>query len=461
MTGAARRWYRSSHSVVSRETRTLQTENLSLTVGAFYVEVLDGPEKGARATPVEARLTVGTADDVTLRLTDRAVSRYHIELEATPGALWLRDLGSTNGTWSGPLALREARVTDDVELRLGGTRLRVVLERKRASLALSAETRFGELLGASAAMRRVYGALAAVAPTRSTVLLSGESGTGKELAARALHRASDRAAGPFEVVDCGAVPAALMESELFGHERGAFTGATAEREGAFARADGGTLFLDELGELPMELQPKLLRALGEGEVRRVGGRKSKQVDVRVVAATNRDLRTEVNAGRFRADLYYRVAVIQVRLPPLRERLDDLDVLVPALLAKLCADRGLKGAPEASEELVARLREHTWPGNVRELRNYLEQYAVLRAPPPFGDAPDAVPEGETALLDGLDALPLRDAKALLVDRFERAYLARALTRSGGNVAEVARQSGVNRATVFRALRRVGMREGDEG
>jgi len=263
------------------------------------------------------------------------------------------------------------------------------------------------------------------------------------------------------VVDCGAVPAALMESELFGHERGAFTGATAEREGAFARADGGTLFLDELGELPMELQPKLLRALGEGEVRRVGGRKSKQVDVRVVAATNRDLRTEVNAGRFRADLYYRVAVIQVRLPPLRERLEDLDVLVPALLAKLFADRGLKGAPEASEELVARLREHTWPGTVRELRNYLEQYAVLRAPPPFGDAPDAVPEGETALLDGLDALPLRDAKALLVDRFERAYLARALTRSGGNVAEVARQSGVNRATVFRALRRVGMREGDEG
>ncbi len=442
---------------MTRSTSTVRTDSLSLVVGAFHVEVIDGPDRGARAAPVEGKLTVGTAEGVTLRLSDRAVSRYHLECEATAEGLLLHDLGSTNGTWAGPFAIRDARLGESAEVRVGATRLRVTLEPKRASLPLSSEASFGELLGGSAAMRRVYGTLAAAAPTTSTVLLTGESGTGKELAARAVHTASARADGPFEVVDCGAMPTTLMESELFGHERGAFTGAATEREGAFERADGGTLFLDELGELPMELQPKVLRALGEGEVRRIGGRKARKVDVRVVAATNRDLRREVNAGRFRADLFYRLAVIQVRLPPLRERLEDLDALVPALTARIRAERAVRGTVECTEEFLDKLREHAWPGNVRELRNYLEQCMILASPPPFAEGAPAVSGDDEALLGGLDALPLRDAKAALVERFERRYLARALRETGGNVAEVARRAGVDRATVFRTLRRIGLRD----
>ncbi|MFO0651257.1 MAG: sigma 54-interacting transcriptional regulator [Polyangiales bacterium] len=445
---------------MTRTHSTVRTDTLSIVVGAFHVEVIDGPDKGARATPVEGKLTVGTAEGVTLRLSDRAVSRYHLECEAHPDALVVRDLGSTNGTWAGPFAIREARLGETAEVRVGTTRLRITMEARRASLPLSSQASFGGLLGGSAAMRRIYATLAAAAPTTSTVLITGESGTGKELAARAIHATSERADGPFEVIDCGAMPPTLMESELFGHERGAFTGAAGEREGAFERADGGTLFLDELGELPTELQPKVLRALGEGEVRRIGARKSRKVDVRVVAATNRDLRREVNAGRFRADLYYRLAVIQVRLPPLRERLEDLDVIVPALVARIRAERGARGPLECTEEFLDRLREHVWPGNVRELRNYLEQCMILSAPPPFSE--DASREDfsdEDDLVAGLDALPLRDAKAALVERFERRYLAKALEETGGNVAEVARRAGVDRATVFRTLRRIGMR-GDE-
>jgi transcriptional regulator with GAF, ATPase, and Fis domain len=312
-------------------------------------------------------------------------------------------------------------------------------------------------------MRRVYAMLEKAAPTTVPVLVLGESGTGKELAARALHAASPRASRPLEVVDCGGLPPTLIESELFGHEKGAFTGAVGEREGAFERADGGTLFLDELGELPLELQPKLLRALGEGEVRRVGGRKSKKVDVRVVAATNRDLRREVNAGRFRADLYYRLAVITVNLPPLRERLDDLPLIVPPLIEKIRRERRVATQVQADAALLATLRSHDWPGNVRELRNYLEQYVVLQVAMPFdrGDAAPVALAGVDELTAGLDALPLRAAKTELIERFERRYLTRVLAEAGGNVAEAARRAGVDRGTVFRALRRNGMREGEEG
>ena len=445
---------------MTRTMNTVRTDTLAIIVGAFSVEVIDGPDQGASAVPVDGKLTVGTADGVTLRLGDRSVSRYHLECEATSEGLIVRDLGSTNGTWHGPFAIREARLGETAELRVGATRLRVRMDARRASLPLSAQVSFGGLIGGSAAMRRVYGPLAAAAPTGSTVLITGESGTGKELAARAIHAASERADGPFEVVDCGAMPPTLMESELFGHERGAFTGAAGEREGAFERADGGTLFLDELGELPTELQPKVLRALGEGEVRRLGGRKTRKVDVRVVAATNRDLRREVNEGRFRADLFYRLAVIQVRLPSLRERLDDLDALVPTLAARIRARSAVRGALECSEDFLARLREHTWPGNVRELANYLEQCMILAAPPPFAEmSPGDEADDDGALLGDLDALPLREAKAALVERFERRYLARALQQTGGNVAEVARRAGVDRGTVFRALRRIGMRQGE--
>ncbi len=443
---------------------TVKLKDAHYTLESFRIEVVSGPNAGAWAVAVEGRATVGTADDVTLRLTDPTVSRYHVEFEASAGGVAVRDLESTNGVFLGAVALREARVSGTVDLRVGNSIVRVVIDGSRAPVAISAMSQFGALLGASAPMRRVYATLERAAPTTVPVLVLGESGTGKELAARAVHGASSRSQRPLEVVDCGGLTPTLIESELFGHERGAFTGAVGEKEGAFERADGGTLFLDELGELPLEVQPKLLRALGEGEVRRVGAKKSRKVDVRVIAATNRDLRKEVNAGRFRADLFYRLAVIQVRMPPLRERLEDLPLIVPAMIERIRRERRVPGAPHADAELMGLLTRHTWPGNVRELRNFLEQYVVLQEAPPFEGGEEGLMggghgEGEGELLAGLDALPLRAAKAELTERFERRYLARVLAETGGNVAEAARRAGVDRGTVFRTLRRTGMREGE--
>jgi DNA-binding NtrC family response regulator len=297
----------------------------------------------------------------------------------------------------------------------------------------------------------VYTRLALAAPTSAPVLVTGETGTGKELAARALHDASPRASEPFEIVDCGGMPATLVESELFGHVRGAFTGAERDHDGAFARAHGGTLFLDELGELPLGLQPTLLRALAEGQVRRIGGSSLEHVDVRVVAATNRDLRREVNAGHFRADLYYRLAVIEVKMPPLRERLEDLPILVPALLEAIARRRGLDAAFEPEAALLQALASHHWPGNVRELANHLEQMLILHVP--FAPAQPA--EGPPGLV-GLEALPWSEAKQRMMDRFERHYLERLFEVTDGNVAEAARRAGVDRTTLFRSMRRLGIR-----
>ncbi len=423
--------------------------------GRFKVSVIAGRDKGAEGTSREGRVTVGTAEGNTLRLADPTVSRYHVELEALADGVAVRDLGSTNGVVLGAARLREALLTESADLDLGRTRLRVSVASDREPLSLPDRVAFGPLLGASAAMRSIYATLERAAPTSAPVLVTGESGTGKELAARAVHDASPRAAGAFVVVDCGAMPPALIESDLFGHEKGAFTGATSARAGAFERADGGTLFLDEVGELPLDLQPKLLRALGEAEVRRVGGDRARKVDVRVVAATNRDLRREVNAGRFRADLFYRLAVIQMRMPSLRDRLDDLPLLVPALLDRVVERRRLPKRPAFDQSLLQLLARHAWPGNVRELSNYLEQYAILEILPPFeGDLAEALPADQLA--HGLLGMPFRAAKDELLRRFESHYLGALLEETGGNASEAARRAGIDRVTVFRALRRLGIK-----
>jgi two-component system response regulator GlrR len=425
------------------------------TAGCFKVTVVAGRDKGAAAASFEGRFTVGTAEGNTLRLNDPTVSRYHAELEATPEGVLLRDLGSTNGVLLGPAHLREALLTESTEVDLGRTRLRVAIASEREVLVLPERASFGPLIGASAAMRAIYATLERAAPTGAPVLVTGESGTGKELAARAVHEASPRAGAAFVVVDCGAMLSTLIESELFGHEKGAFTGAHVAREGAFERAHGGTLFLDEMGELPLDLQPKLLRALGEGEVRRVGGDRIRKVDVRVVAATNRDLRREVNSGRFRADLYYRLAVILVRMPSLRDRLEDLPLIVPALLDRIVMQRKLPVAPRCDDALLRVLGRHTWPGNVRELKNYLEQYAILESLPPF-EATEGEPGALPHLSEGLHAMPFRAAKEELLRRFEMHYLQALLEETSGNESEAARRAGIDRVTVFRALRRLGLK-----
>ena len=440
----------------------------------FTVRVVAGPDTGQEAQSVDGRLSVGTAEGAVLRLTDPTVSRYHVDFEATTQGVVVRDLGSTNRTLLNEVSIREVAVTRDVELEVGRSRIRVKFDVERSTVAAPLSSEFGMLIGQSTAMKLVFAALERTAATNAPVLITGESGTGKELAARAIHQASSRSAGPFEVVDCGGLPGSLIESELFGREGDG--GSEGDREGAFERAEGGTLFLDELGDLPLALQPKLLRALGEGEIRRVGGARPKQVNVRIVASTNRDLRRHVNSGQFRADLYYRLAVIQIRMPPLRERLEDMSLLVRSLLGDIAEDRNLEVHIEPDTQLIEALSRHSWPGNVRELRNYLEQLVILRT------APDLASEGDPAkakLLAGdgsatpgasgvaptsvgadafeaLQRLPLRMAKAELLERFERHYVTQLLQATGGNVAEAARRASVDRVTLFRTIRRYGLK-----
>ena len=436
-------------------TWTIHSSAAAYETPTLSVQVIDGPDAGKQVEAAEGELSVGTAEGCGLVLSDKSVSRFHLELRATPRGVVLRDLGSTNGTYVGALRVMEALLEGPAELRAGRSRMRVAVT-SRKPIEVSTVPAFGALVGGSSAMRAVFARLAKAAGTLSTVLLTGESGTGKELAARALHDKSSRKDGPFEVVDCGGLPPTLIESELFGHTRGSFTGANGDREGAFQRAEGGTLFLDELGELPLEVQPKLLRALGERVVRPIGAKNPVPVDVRVVAATHRDLRERVNQGLFRPDLYYRLAVIELRLPPLRDRLEDLPLLLPTLVEKLQRERGIQSAVDFDDRFIELLAKHDWPGNVRELRNVIEQWLVFAEPPelaPKLEAQQGAANSESAFAH-LVELPLRQAKNEAITAFERIYVERLLARTNGNVAEAARLSGVDRGTLFRMFRRHG-------
>jgi transcriptional regulator with PAS, ATPase and Fis domain len=306
-------------------------------------------------------------------------------------------------------------------------------------------------------MRQAFALLESAAASDATVLIVGETGTGKELAAEAVHEASSRRDAPFIIVDCGALPRELMESELFGHEKGAFTGAQNARAGAFEAAHGGTLFLDEIGELELELQPKLLRALERRHVRRVGSNQYRDVNVRVIAATNRSLEREVNAQRFRSDLYYRLAVLEVRLPALRERREDIPTLVEAILDHLGAKQRPEAAALRTPATAATLSRHPWPGNVRELRNYVERSLVMSSLPPLASSTgdfDAAPGGTRVDVDARQ--PYRDARDVALRDFERAYIEKLLELHGGNVRAAARAAGIDRKYLYRLMWRHSLR-----
>ncbi len=318
------------------------------------------------------------------------------------------------------------------------------------------------MVGQSEPMRRLFGLLRRAAASDATVLIDGETGTGKEVSAVAIHEHSARATGPFVVVDCGAIPAQLLESELFGYERGAFTGAVTARMGAFEAADGGTIFLDEIGELSLDLQPKILRALEGRKVKRIGSNSYQPINVRVIAATNRNLREEVDARRFRSDLYYRLAVLQINLPPLRERKSDLPLLVEDVLEQLGIQDAKTAAPLRAPEFAEMLNRYRWPGNVRQLRNYIERRVALgdAIPPPGNDTappPRPAPEHDKPLI-AFDQ-PLRVAREEWNSVFESRYLDALLARHGNNVSAAARAAGVNRVHLYRLLRKHGLREPD--
>ncbi|WP_245815040.1 sigma 54-interacting transcriptional regulator [Cystobacter ferrugineus] len=415
----------------------------------FRVVVETGPD-ARQEIPLEGTLLVGTQVEGGLRLSDPTVSRVHLELQARPEGVRVRDVGSRNGTWSLGVRIHEVTLAGEARFTLGKTTLLVMPEPTEEAAEPAPRTTFGRALGQSAAMQKLFGVLERTARSSFSVLLLGETGTGKELLAEAIHRASPRSNQPFVIVDCGAVVPSLIESELFGHAKGAFTGAHADRRGHLVQADGGTVFLDEVGELPLELQPKLLRVLESGTVRRVGDNAAKDVDVRVVAATHRDLKAEVAAGRFRADLYYRLAVVPVRVPALRERAED----IPLLARHLFQQAGQPDFP-LTEELVQRLMGYDWPGNVRELRNFVHR--VLAA----GDAelPDTRPVSAVTAAEDLSGLTFKEAKERMVEAFTREYLTALLARCGNNISEVARTAGLARSHVHGLLNRYGLKAGD--
>ncbi len=398
---------------------------------------------------------VGTDAGCDLALDDPAVSRNHAELTLTAHGVLVRDLASKNGTSISGVSIREAYLALASFARVGGVTLRLRVRGAPVDVPLSPGASFGGALGGSLVMRALFAELHRAAQTSETILLTGESGTGKELLARAIHDESPRREGPFVVFDAGSVAPALLESELFGHVRGAFTGAAGARVGLLAEADGGTLFLDEIGELPLDLQPKLLRALEARKYRPVGSNAWRSFDARVVAATHRDLRAAVAAGAFREDLYFRVAVIHARVPALREHKEDIELLVERLLAASVPPRALIDLPPGA---LPMLSAHDWPGNVRELKNAVARIVVLPHLESLVDFQGV--EGDVRRgFDGLLSLSWSDARAQIVDRFEASYLAAKLRESKGNVACAATAMGISRQLVHRLMTRHGLRERD--
>ena len=417
------------------------------------VEVAGGEARGTRVTIVGFSLRIGSASDNDLLLPDETVSKHHARVELGPAGYRLRDLGSKNGTFIGDLRVMDAYLPASCRLRLGSAVLKFKLARDEQDDEVTRDHRLGSLVGRSLAMRRLFATLQKVAPTPTTVLVEGESGTGKELVAETIHGLSNRKDGPFEVFDCTAVPASLMESHLFGYDKGAYTGAGDDHSGALERADGGTLLIDEVGELPLEVQAKLLRAIDRREYQRLGSERRQRSDARIIAATNRNLETEVEEGRFRKDLFYRLAVVRLPVPALRQRAEDIPLLVVDLEEDLNApDLGLR-IPVETIEAWQRL---PWPGNVRELKNAVERTLLFgpdsvggaSAPNNFGaEAPPTGSEDDQFWrLDGDEILPFKDAKAHLVGGFERRYWEDLLDRTEGNVTRAAALGGIHRKSL---------------
>ncbi len=460
MPRGARAGYGSPTVSVTR-THTIDFEDEgSLPVQALKVTVVEGPAAGAVVETEEERLHIGSADGNDLVLDDDTVSRFHVELVRKNDGIQVLDHGSRNGTFAGALRIEKALVPVGTRLKVGRTVVEVS-DGSRRSVDLHEGAELGPLLGGTASMRRLFARVRKAAASDIPILLVGESGTGKELVARALHAESPRKDGPFVVVDCASLSPTLIASELFGHEKGAFTGADRRHAGAFERADGGTLFLDEIGELPAELQPNLLGVLERRRFRRLGGREEIGTDVRVVSATNRDLREEVNAGSFRLDLYYRIAVVRLAIPALRERPEDIPRLVDHFLREAGETRPLGEVVNAT--MMAHLALHRWPGNVRELRNWVEATVAMGEAPPLDDslgppgiAEPATTSGASVPLAPLLLLPYKDARAALLEQFEAAYLPEALERADGNVSQAARDCGMDRSHLWDLLRRHGLR-----
>ena len=437
--------------LISGDSRTRSSTSLRSAIGlpGGLVRALDGKSRGKSARIGERPAVIGSGEEADLRLLDPKVSRRHAEIALGRFGFVVVDLGSRNGTLFEGSRVSQASLPPGAILRLGDTHVVLMADADERRLPPSARSSFGQLVGGSPPMRQTYALLERAAGTDATVLLLGETGTGKELAARALHDLGPRAGGPYEILDCGAVAAGLLASDLFGHVKGAFTGAAADRPGIFERAGGGTVFIDEVAELPLDLQPALLRVCDRGEVTPVGSTRRVPVDVRIIAATRRDVAAEVVAGRFREDLFYRLGVVTVTLPPLRARRSDLPALVTAILQGL----GMAEPGPIDGAGLGLLAAYDWPGNVRELRNALER-ALVASPGArrFRDISFAAAGAREPERPASSPHSFHEQRQQVIAGFERQFLSDLMAAHGGNILRASQASGIERTQLKRLLRR---------
>jgi DNA-binding NtrC family response regulator len=436
------------HTLVVENRTTLKVRRCRLTVTG-------GPDAGKELVTEKERVRIGAHRTNDLVLAgDRAASRHHFEVRHTDRGYLLVDLNSTNGTLVDGRRVERVYLSSGTKVRAGLSTLSFTPMDEEVIVEPDRDGELGGMIGRSAKMRQIFGLIKKIAPMDVSVIIEGETGTGKELVARAIHENSNRRGSPFVVLDCGAIPSSLLESELFGHERGAFTGAVASRPGAFERAHGGTIFLDELGELRFDLQPKLLRVIENRELRRLGGNAVVSVNVRVVVATNRDLVKEIQGGRFREDLYFRLSVIHIHLPPLRQRKEDIPGILQRALSdpETIARHGRKRLTQAAMDL---LMAYPWPGNVRELINVISHMLTFSDGEEI-DVPHLPVRVQGQSKDGPlsfnEHLSFKVAKEQLLERFEREYITQILKRCEGNVSRAARESGLHRKSIERLTKK---------
>lgn len=428
--------------------------------------VLEGTNRGKKIDLNKPTLKIGKREDNDLVVDEKTVSRNHLVIEQKENSYLLKDLESTNGTFINDIRVKEAYLSPGDIIRIGNVQIEFIAFDEKIQIEPSTRQDFGPLIGRSRKMRQIFSILEKISPTNATVIVEGETGTGKELVAKAVHLYSPRKNKPFIVFDCSAVAENLIESELFGHVKGSFTGAVNTRKGAFEEANGGTIFLDEIGELSLDLQPKLLRALEQREIKKVGANEALPIDVRVICATNRNLKKEVTEGRFREDLYYRLSVVKIYLPPLRERPDDISFLIERFLANGKFNQQSDGALKVTrveDDALKMLTRYQWPGNVRELVNILERIV------PMVDGSSIAGKDVSYIFQEMEredeeatermsvdmGLPFKEAKQKIVEQFEKDYLSSLLRRNHYNISKTAREAGVDRKHIRNLLKKYGI------
>jgi len=425
--------------------------------------VISGPLQGREFFVNRDVFTIGSGAHNDLKIDDSTVSKCHCEIIVDESGYQIKDLRSTNGTQVQGVRVESAHLAPGSEIKIGKVRIVFCPLQDSSDIPLSRNEAFGRMLGRSVPMRRIFYLAETYSPTDATIMITGETGTGKEILAEEIHNHSSRSDKQFIVIDCAAISKELIESELFGHVKGSFTSANADRQGAFELADGGTVFLDEIGDLSPDLQPKLLRVLEKREIRRVGCNKVRKINVRIISATNRNLAREVNENRFREDLFYRLSVVHLELPSLRHRRDDVPLLVKRFLTDLHGDGAVEQIADFDRTMDI-LKRHEWPGNVRELRNLIELAFYSERRPvdlsgflSLGHLRAGFSSVSEPEINFETDKPFKDAKNDLIEDFERSYLKDLLERNKENISRSAREAGIERAYLQRLVRKYGLRD----